>query len=93
MTIQQIQQLQQLQQQHEFQQWQQQFDHEQQSQPNDPRPQQLQLQQQYGAEVLELSKWLQRQVELYGKLKLTPVKTKLLRKLGTLIYTLIKGMS
>lgn len=42
----------------------------------------LQQQQQLPPEMHEAAVWLQRQVELYGKLKLTPLKVQLLRKLG-----------
>jgi hypothetical protein len=43
-----------------------------------------QQQQQLPAELQEAAAWLQRQVELYGKLKLTPVKVTMLRRLGGL---------
>jgi inactivated superfamily I helicase len=45
--------------------------------------QQHQLQQQQlPSELHEAAAWLHRQVELYGKLKLTPVKVTMLRRLG-----------
>jgi hypothetical protein len=47
------------------------------------QPQQEQQEQQpLPPEVQEAVAWLQRQVELYAKLKLTPLKTQMLRRLG-----------